>query len=186
MAVLKHRVQDPDSKLAQARVASKTGRYVIKWGEGAFGEVLIKLAVSLRNELLGSEHALTLESMGILARLLWSNSRFKGAEKLFEGLINTLTRTEGLQSQRRLRVMVSLATNHTSQGLFKEAGEVQMEVLNAQRKALGEWHTLVLSVMCRMGSIFVQQELWIEAEDMYTQALEKKQAIVKTQGTDAF
>ena len=179
LRVLKYTAKSANAELDQARIAFELAKFAINHWNWEFGESLVRLAQSFRTKRCGTEHTDTIESTELLARILWSRSRFKEAAKLFRRVLAALTRAEGLYSEKRWQVMVSLAKNQADSGSFDEAERIQMEVLSTQRIVLGDGHILVLCAMCQFGSLLQQQERWAKAEKVYAVALKMSKRVSK-------
>ncbi|THC91368.1 hypothetical protein EYZ11_009167 [Aspergillus tanneri] len=80
--------------------------------------------------------------------------------------------------------MTNLASTYASQGRWKEAEELQTEVLGLSLRALGPEHPDSLTIMANLASTYWIQQRWKEAEALEIQVLEIRKRVLGPQHPD--
>ena len=97
--------------------------------------------------------------------------RYAVAEKLLQEAYLVSMRQYGLDSFTSQSVATLLARLFLLMGRLTEAEELEVQVLESRRRALGEEHPDTLSSMSNLASIYRDQGRWTEAEALEVQAL---------------
>lgn len=71
-----------------------------------------------------------------------------------------------------LKSMNNLAATYSRQGMWEKAEELQVQVLEKEKKVLGAEHPEVLTSMNNLATTYSNQGLWEKAEEMGTSQLD--------------
>ena len=132
--------------------------------QGQWKEVL-----DIRRQLLGERHPDTLEAMAVLASIYHQHGQSKEAEQE----VNSAAIVYYQQTQ-----------HYFQQNRWKEAEELQIKMLDLQRKILGEKHTGTLETIARLASTYRQQCRWEEAEELQIKVLDLRREILGEKHVD--
>ncbi len=80
-------------------------------------------------------------------------------------------RVLGEEHPDTLLAMANLASTYWDQGRWKDAEELQLQVLTSQKRVLGEEHPDTLSAMGNLASTYWNQGRQKEAEELQLQVL---------------
>ncbi|KIN03536.1 hypothetical protein OIDMADRAFT_51496 [Oidiodendron maius Zn] len=65
--------------------------------------------------------------------------------------------------------MANLASTYRNQGRWKEAEELQVQVIEMRKRALGAEHPDTITIMANLASTYINQGRWKEAEKLSMQ-----------------
>ena len=89
------------------------------------------------------------------------------------------TRSElGAEHPDKLAVMAALVSRYIDQGRWKEAEELQMQVMETSSRALGEEHPGTLTHMANLASTYTHQGRWKEVEELQMQVIETSSRVL--------
>ncbi|KAK4244514.1 hypothetical protein C7999DRAFT_43830 [Corynascus novoguineensis] len=128
-------------------------------------------AAKLREEVLGSDHILTLTSMSNLALTYHSQGRWEEAEKLFLQVIGTRKTKLGADHPDTLASMGNLALTYHSRGRWEEAEKLFVQVIGTRKTKLGADHPDTLASMGNLALTYHSRGRWEEAEKLFVQVI---------------
>ena len=70
--------------------------------------------------------------------------------------------------------MANLASTYQNQGRWKEAEDLEVQVMETMKRVLGQEHPSTLTSMANLASTYRNQGRWKEAEDLEVQVIETK------------
>ena len=73
-----------------------------------------------------------------------------------------------------LTSMANLASTYWNQGRWKEAEELDVQVMETRKRMLGAEHPDTLTSMANLASTYWNQGRWKEAEELYVQVMETR------------
>lgn len=152
-------ITSPALNLVQANVEMLRGRY----------SKALKIAISAREsfeKLLGRRHYHTLESLGIVARVLTYKSQYKDARILCDELIEDMSRELGRSHPLTLAVMENLVQILRSQSRFEEALESAKAIRNLTEDSLGRVHPQTLRIKSQVAATHFDLGNYRIAEEM--------------------
>ena len=68
--------------------------------------------------------------------------------------------------------MANLASTFWNQGRWKEAEELEVQVMKTRNRELGQEHPDTLTSMANLASTYRNQGRWKEAEELFVQVME--------------
>ena len=124
-----------------------------------------------KEELLGSEHVVTLASMNNLAAAFVRQHKYNEAEKLCRITVQTWLRMLGEDDPRAITSMDRLAFVLYKQRKYEEAQHFSQRALDLRMRVLGEEHPDTSNTMEILSSILYSQGKAREAEELRRYAL---------------
>ena len=79
------------------------------------------------------------------------------------------TRKRDAEYLDRLTSMTNLVSTYWNQGRWKEAGELEVQVMETRKKLLGAEHPKTLTSVANLASTYRHQGRWKEAEELFLQ-----------------
>ena len=80
----------------------------------------------------------------------------------------------GVDHLSTLTSMVNLASTYSNQGRWKEAEELEVQVMEIQKRVLGAEHPDTSNNIANLASTFWNQERWKKAEKLEVQVMETR------------
>ena len=77
--------------------------------------------------------------------------------------------------------MDNFALVHTNQGRWKEAVELDIQVVEMRRKVFGAEHPDTLTSMGNLALVYTNQEQWKAAEELGVQVVEVTQRVLRAE-----
>ncbi|MCJ1441536.1 MAG: hypothetical protein MMC23_002025 [Stictis urceolatum] len=84
----------------------------------------------------------------------------------------------------RLAAMANLASTYQSQGRWKEAEELEVQVMETRKRVLSDEHPDTLTSMANLASTYWNQGRWKEAEELEVQVMETSQRVLGDEHPD--
>lgn len=115
-----------------------------RWEEA---KMMYQRALGARERVFGVDHLDTLTSMLNLAQLLESKEQWKDAETLLQQILGVVSKKE-TEAGRSLTLSThtTLATVYRSLGHYKEAADLELQILKVRESKLGSEHPTTLAV----------------------------------------
>lgn len=165
------------SELQEQPEVEAAVRHTIGMAYQAIGEVSdarfqLEAAVNLRRQVLGEEHADTLEAMDDLAMFLEQTASYDEAERLCRTVLETRRRILGEDHRLTLLSMSNLAEIWARQGKYDEAEASHRLILERRTRLLGPEDPHTLTTMNDLASVLQTVQQCEESEQLYRQAIE--------------
>ncbi|KIM93182.1 hypothetical protein OIDMADRAFT_138250 [Oidiodendron maius Zn] len=129
-----------------------------------------------------------------LGMCFYSDGRFNEAEGLFVQVMKSTKRELGIEHPSTLTIMNNLASTYQSQanlatifrnqGRWKEAEDLEVQVMEIRKKVLGAEHPDTLRIMNDLVLTLGNQGRWKEAEDLHVQVIETTKRVLGTEHPD--
>lgn len=125
-------------------------------------------------DLLGPTHDLTLTAAEAVGRILTERGEYAQAVEVLAPLLTT---RQQLKNPESLAATASaLATAHFYAGHYDESRQLNLQALDARRKAYGDRHPLVADDWLSLGAIEFDTGCYAEAEKFYRRTLDVRRA----------
>ena len=168
-------LNDPE---LQAQMMDVMGTVYYNLGLYPRAELLLRQALVIRRQTLGSEHPKTVESMNRLADTLNGEGRRTDAQKLYETAFEIRRRGLGPNDPGTLQSMNYLAVILVQQGRYREAVTLHRKILEIRRRILGPNHPDTLTSMDNLGNTLGDDGRYPEAEALEREALQIRRRIL--------
>ncbi|KAJ7480558.1 hypothetical protein FB451DRAFT_1446342 [Mycena latifolia] len=139
-------------------------------------EVLVQ-AIEKHKNILGENHAATLDAMNYLAVAYLELGQYQKAQKVLIVVVEKTIQCLGEDHRQTMEAMNTLAVAYTNLGQFKEAERLQTVVVEKRRHILGEAHPKTLKAMHILAMVFDKLGHFNEAAEIERVVLEKEQRI---------
>ncbi|KAF2178893.1 TPR-like protein, partial [Zopfia rhizophila CBS 207.26] len=166
-------------------------------GRWSQAEELCLQVMETSKSVLGAEHHSTLTTMANLASVYRNQGRWSEAEGLevqaleifkrllgaehpdtLSGMGNLAWTVLGMEHPDTLTSMAHLASTYRNQGRWKEAEELELQVLETSKRVLGAEHPDTLISMNNLASTYRNQGQWKEAEELFVQVMETMKRVL--------
>jgi tetratricopeptide (TPR) repeat protein len=139
---------------------------------------------ALSSSLPGQENEVWTDLVQICAMALLSDGWFDDAGVYFQDAVQRLSSVHGYEHPDTLTSMGNLALTFWKQGRWKEAEELEVQVLETKKRVLGEEHPSTLTSMDNLAMTYSNQERWKEAEELGVQARETRKRVLGEEHPD--
>jgi serine/threonine protein kinase/tetratricopeptide (TPR) repeat protein len=179
--LLDRAAQDIDAKfqgqeLTEAAIHSTLGNAYDALGRYPEAEKHLRRSLALRQEKLGPDHPLTLNSMEDLAALYEDCGRYDEAEPFLNRAFEVRRTTQGPNHPDSLHCMQLLASLFEHRGRYEEAEAHLKQAVAVWRATMGPDHRNTLSGMNNLASLYRALGRYDEAEPLFKQVLDLSQA----------
>jgi hypothetical protein len=113
-----------------------------------------------------------------VARCLYSDWRHKESQALFNHIVGLQQGKYGNMSPSTLTSMAWVASTYAAQGQWKEAEELEVQVLKTRKQVSGQEHLDTLISMANLASTYRAQGRWKEAEELEVQVLKTRKQVL--------
>jgi tetratricopeptide (TPR) repeat protein len=183
-AVIEYTFDSKTCQLYSAALLSNALQYDLTQGRYDIALNKCTKVLTIREDLLGSEHPDTLTSVANLAATYWNQGRWKEAEELGWQVMETRKRILGREHLDTLTSMAGLAATYQDQGRWKEAEELGVQVVETRKRILGEEHLDTLISMAGLAATYGNQGRWKEAEGLEVQTMEMTKRVLGEEHPD--
>ncbi len=154
-----------------AEYYNKAGCWCIDQHEWENSETLLKVALAIREKVLGVEHPDTATSLNNLAYLHKAQSKYSEAEPLHLRALAIRERVLGTEHPDTALTLSNLAGLFQDQGKYAEAEPLYLRALAICKKVLGKEHLDTAKSLGNLAGLYYAQGKYVEAETMYLRAL---------------
>lgn len=169
-----------------ARLLYQTGCYLRDRAQYTQAEVLLKRALTLREQLLGSEHPEVATSIDALARVYFEQGNYLKAESLFQQALAIRERALGSEHPdvaKSLNILAHLLY-FLHENTYDEAEQMFLRALAIRENALGKEHPDVASTLENYGHLYNYQGKFEQSLTLYRRALEIRQRALRSDHPD--
>jgi tetratricopeptide (TPR) repeat protein len=158
-----------------AHLLHVTGRYLGERGHLTQAEPLLERALSLREQVLGAEHAEAARTLNELAFLYEDLGKYEQVERLLEPALARFERVLGPTHPVIAMTLNRLAAAYLFEGKYAQAEPLLERALVIGEQTLGPEHPDVQEILQSLANLYHYQGKYAQAEPLYQQAL----AIIK-------
>jgi tetratricopeptide (TPR) repeat protein len=153
------------------RLLHAAGVYLFDRGRYAQAELLLKSALTLREQVLGPEHQETASTLNMLVSLYNLHGKYAEAERLGQSALARFERVLGPEHPEVATALDNLAGVYIFQGKYAEAEPLTRRALAIREQVLGKNHPLVAESLHNLAFLCNRQGKYAKAEPLYQQAL---------------
>jgi tetratricopeptide (TPR) repeat protein len=154
-----------------------SGRYDLAYSQA-------ELAHDIRRTLLGDKHKATLQSLGLLARVLGYQGKYEQAEEMHRRVLELCETVLGKKHPNTLTSMNDLATVLSDQGKYELAEEMHRRVLELRETVSGKEHPNTLTSMSNLATVLSDQGKYEQAEEMHRRVLKLRETVLGKEHPD--
>ncbi|RDW58337.1 hypothetical protein BP5796_12267 [Coleophoma crateriformis] len=166
------------------KLLKRAGIYLMETGRYVVSEKLLEEGYIISMKHYGPVSSESQSVSSLLARLFLRMGKLKDAEGLELQVIESTTKTLGLEHPDTLASSANLASIYRNQGRWREAEKLEVHVLEIRRKLLGEEHPDTLTSMVNLASTYRNQGRWNEAEKLELQVVESSKKVLGLEHPD--
>ncbi|MFL6671654.1 MAG: tetratricopeptide repeat protein, partial [Massilia sp.] len=167
-----------------ARDVARLGELYRRQGRAREAQECFEESMTLRQRLLGEDHADTRASRGALAALFLQNGKLPEARFLYELLVDDCVRLVGSDHPETLAARSGLAATLTQLGEFDRALALHEEVTSACERLFGPGHLATLNSLAGHAETLTRQGDRSRARMVYERVLEGREALLGTEHED--
>ena len=162
----------------------KLGRALYRQQKYQEAEEVLRQALQARKQVLGKEHADTLNSKHWLGRALFWQRKYYEAEKAFRQAVQGQEKVLGKQHANTLNSKHWLGDTLYRQQKYYEAEKALREAVQGQEKVLGKEHEHTLNSKHWLGHALYGQQKYQEAEETLRQVLQGQEKVLGKEHAD--
>jgi tetratricopeptide (TPR) repeat protein len=163
---------------AAARLLNRTGYYLDDRAQYAEAKPLYRRALTIREEVLGPEHADTATSLNNLALLYNHQGSYSEAEPLFQRALAIREKVLGLEHPYTATTLNNLALLYFNQGRYAEAEPLYKRAIAICEEAFGLDHTNTAYFLNNLASLYAEQGRYADAEQVYIRSLAIREKVL--------
>ncbi|KIN06814.1 hypothetical protein OIDMADRAFT_173997 [Oidiodendron maius Zn] len=141
-------------------------------GKLAEAEKMYLQALQGKEEALGPDHLLILDTVNNLGNLYTGQGKLAEAEKMYLQALQGYKEAFGPDNISTLITVNNLGNLYTDQGKLAKAEKIYLQALQGKEEALGPDHSSTLDIVNNLGNLYKSQGKLAEAEKMYLRALQ--------------
>lgn len=168
----------PDQPEVEASLRTTIGQTYMSLGEWAKAEKQYRVALTIRQRILGENHRDTFTSLGNLAGALGKLGRADEAEQLYVKALEGERRVLGADDRDTLLTECNRAVFHADQGRLAEAEEALRAVLARQLSVLGGEHPDTVEAMAALAVVLTKSQKFAKAEQLQRETLAAQRKIL--------
>ena len=123
-------------------------------------------------------------SQSWFAKFLLGTDSYHLSEITYQRLYAQNQKVLGLEHPSTLTSMANLASTYRNQGRWKEAEELEVQVMETRKRVLGLEHPDTLTSMANLASTYRNQGRWKEAEELFVQVMETRKRVLGLEHPD--
>ncbi len=173
-----------DQPVIEAAVRQTIGNTYKDLGEYSAAETNLRIALDIRGNVLGEDHAEVAESLDGLAGLLSIQGKLSEAEPLSRQALAIRVKAFGEEHPDVAKSLNNLAELLASEGKAEEAEAMYRRALAMERALLGQEHRDVATTLHNLATLLQSQGRPAEAEPLFREALAMRRALVGDEHPD--
>jgi tetratricopeptide (TPR) repeat protein/transcriptional regulator with XRE-family HTH domain len=170
--------------LEAARLLNQVGWYLQARAQYSQTEQFLERALSIRKEILGSQHLDTATTLDNLASLYRSHGQYARAEALLKQSLSIKDNVLGREHPLTAATLDNLARLYRDQGLYDQAEPLLMQSLNIKEMILGREHLATAATLNNLARLYRYQDRYEEAELLSQRALSIRETVLGPEHPD--
>src|SRR6266568_2546559 len=148
------------------RLLNQAGSYLYFHAQYADAEPLLKQALTIREQVLGSKHPDMVISLNNLALLYRAQSKYAEAELLLRHVLENQEQESGRWEPGMIQSLIDLAFLCQIQSRYEEAEQLMKRALDISEQVLGPQHFLTVRSLNYVAGLYRIQGKYEEAEQL--------------------
>lgn len=154
-----------------AQVLFQAGAFLYAHGFYPQSKSFHKLALSIREQVLGHDHPATAESLNYLAILSRLHGNNEQAEEFHRQALAIREKTLGLQHLTTAESLNNLGVLYRNQGKYALAEPLLQQAFHIREQALGSEHLITLITFINLAKLYLEQGKYEQAEQILNKTL---------------
>ncbi len=167
-----------DNEARHVTLMCHVASYLSERARYSEAESLLQRALSMGEQILGSEHPLVSETCYKLGMLYLRQGKYTEAEPLLQRALSIREQILGVDHPQVATSFNGLGMLYLRQGKYIEAESLYARALSIRERILGADHPQVAASLNELGILYVDQGKYIEAESLYARALSIRERIL--------
>ena len=154
-----------------AQLLYQAGTFLYANGLYSQSEALHRQALSIREQVVGTEHPATADSFNYLGMLARLRNKYEEAEKFHRQALTIREKTLGSEHPKTVESLNNLGVLYRYQNRYEQAEPLIQQALNIRKQVLGSEHPKTLITVINLGKLYLEQLKYKQAELLLHQAL---------------
>ena len=173
-----------ESEFQSPEILNKDAVRLYKNGQYAEAEPILRRALAIRDEQLGSDHPDTATSLNNLAMLYEKQGRYKEALPLLERALAICEKALGSEHPDTIIGLNNLAIGFLNLGRYKDAQPIFEQALAVREQVLGPEHPDTASSLNNLAMLYEKQGRYKEAIPIVERAVAIREKVVGSEHPD--
>ncbi|HEU5376807.1 MAG TPA: FxSxx-COOH system tetratricopeptide repeat protein [Ktedonobacteraceae bacterium] len=161
-----------------AEVLNRAGLYLWRHALYSLAKPLYQRALTIREQVLGTDHSDTATSLNNLAHLYQEQGKYPDAELLYQRALATREQILGVNHPVTAQSLNNLAELYRAQGKYMEAEPLHKRALAIREQALGAKHPDTAQSLNNLALLYQSQGKYAEAEPLHKRALAIREQVL--------
>ncbi len=153
------------------RLLSRTGAYLIEYGQFLQATALLRQALMINRQALGAYHPDTVQTQVDLGASLLRQGDFTESEAMLKQAIDTYDRIPDPPQQELAMALLAYSMLCQMQARLEEAEALSRRALDIGEQFLSSDHVVTAEALSSLATVFVRQQRRAEAEVLFLRAL---------------
>lgn len=154
-----------------ARLLHQAGAFLYAHGLYPQSQLLHQQALSIREQVYGSDHPAIAESFNYLAMLSRLQGNYKQAEGFHRQALTIREKAHGLEHLATVESLNNLGVLYRIQGKYEQAEPLLQQALSTSKQLQGSEHPDTLTILISLAKLYLEQGKYEQAELLLQQAL---------------
>lgn len=154
-----------------AHLLHSAGRYLRERGQYAQAEPLLQSALTIGEQVLGTEDPEIAAALNDLVELRWLQGKYAEAELLVQRALSIRERVLGAEHPQTTTTLNDLAATYIFQCKYTQAEPLLQRALALRERAFGTSHPDVAESLSNLASLYMLEGKYAQAEPLYQRAL---------------
>jgi tetratricopeptide (TPR) repeat protein/DNA-binding XRE family transcriptional regulator len=160
-----------------ARLLFQAGYFLFFHGFHPQSQLLHQQALTIREQIFGSDDPSVADSLNALAILARNRSDYEQAEKLYQQALAIREKRLGPHDLATAESLNNLGVLYRNQGKYEMAEPLLRQALNIREQLLGSEHLDTLYCFLNLAKLYLEQHKYEHAQSLLSQALETGEAL---------
>lgn len=166
-------MEQEDMRFPQAaRLLHQVGSYLYERGRYSDAELILKRALSTREQLYGSEHPDTATSLHDLGMVHWKQGKYEQAESVYRRALSIREHVQGAEHPDTANTLTFLGVLYWHQGKYEQVEPLFRRALSIRERALGPTHSLTALSLNNLAALYYKQGKYEQAGPLFQRAPE--------------
>lgn len=154
-----------------AQLLYKAGAFLYACGLYSQSEALHQQALSIREQVVGTDHPATADSFNYLAMLSRLRGNNEQAERFHRQALLIREKVLGPEHPATLQSLNNLGVLYRNQGKYEQAKSLLQKAFNICIQSLGSGHPNTLTTILSLAKLYLEQKKYEQAEQFLKQSL---------------
>ncbi|MGZ3611947.1 MAG: tetratricopeptide repeat protein, partial [Ktedonobacteraceae bacterium] len=161
-----------------ARLFNEAATYLTIHAQYKLAELLLLRALTIRQQILNTDHPDTAHTLNDLGVLYLTQSKFQQAEPLLQEALSIRQNKLGIEHAETATSLHNRAQLYYEQGYYSSAEQMYLEALEIRRRVLQPEHLDIAQSLNKLAELYTVLGKFSQAESLYEEALSIQKKIL--------